>query len=263
MRLRPLPIALAPHPDELLSGWLARLAAANHCAFAELLAHLDIDSRHAGRMDFDLGAGAADRIAAATRMSPALVHSLTFPASTPTEAALTAHIPFQSCPNCSRTGLSLKHWRQAWACDCRKCGARLLPVLARPEDAPAPEKLLRRAHRGAKLLEQAVRSDRTRSQRRAMRATTFAMALRAVRGDPLHALQSPRPEVRLFCLAAIAAAQSRPLLKAAILSTGIGDFAYVTLLRAYEKESRLLAAVDRIAVRRRRRTFLSEAKSHN
>ena len=73
-----------------------------------------------------------------------------------------------------------------------------------------------------------------------MRAVTFAMPLKAFRGDPSFALQSHKPEVRLFCLAAIDAAQSRPLIKAAIASSGIDDYAKVALLRTFEKEPRLM-----------------------
>ncbi|MCB1466110.1 MAG: TniQ family protein [Rhizobiaceae bacterium] len=249
MTLRPLPKTVLPLPDELLSGWLARLAATNHCELNELLAHLKIDSRQAVMLDVQVEAAAAARIAGAARIDPETVRSLTFPELTQTEAVLTAQIPFQSCPKCSRSGLALRHWRRVWAFDCQICGKRLLPILAKPEGAPVPEKLLRRARCGAGLLEQAAMSNATVLLRRAMRAVTFAMAVRKIRGDPAFALQSFNPEVRLFCLAAIAAAQSRPLAKAAMLSTDVDDFARVALLRTYEKEPRLLAAVDRIAAR--------------
>jgi len=72
-----------------------------------------------------------------------------------------------------------------------------------------------------------------------------------MRADTAFALQSPRPDVRLFCLAAIAAAQSRPLATAAMLSTGLDGYARIALLRAFEKEPRLLAAVDRIVLQNR------------
>jgi predicted amino acid-binding ACT domain protein len=78
---------------------------------------------------------------------------------------------------------------------------------------------------------------------------TYAKALKSVRADAAFALQSPRPDVRLFCLAAIAMAQSRPLAKAAMFSTGLDGYARVALLRAFENEPRLLAAVDRIVLR--------------
>ena len=84
-----------------------------------------------------------------------------------------------------------------------------------------------------------------------MRAVTYAQALKSVRADAAFAPQNPRPEVRLFCIAAIAVAQSRPLVKAAMFSTGIDWYARVALLRAFEKEPRLLAAVDRIVLRNR------------
>lgn len=81
--------------------------------------------------------------------------------------------------------------------------------------------LLRRVRRGAWLLESAVRSNCTNKLRRAMRAVIYAKALQSVRADAAFALQCLRPDVRLFCLAAIAVAQSRPMVKAAMFSTGI------------------------------------------
>ena len=78
------------------------------------------------------------------------------------------------------------------------------------------------------------------------------MALKSVRADAAFALQSPRPDVRLFCLAAIAVAQTRLLVKAAMFSIGIDGHARVALFRAYEKELRLLAAVDRVTRRMRK-----------
>jgi hypothetical protein len=84
-----------------------------------------------------------------------------------------------------------------------------------------------------------------------MRAVTYAKALKSVRADAAFALQSHRPDVRLFCLAAIAVAQSRPLVKAAMFSTGLDGYARVALLCAFEKEPRLIAAVDQIALRNR------------
>lgn len=178
------------------------------------------------------------------------------------EALLTPQAPFQSCRECSRRGLALRHWRQAWAFDCQMCGPRLLSIFAKPEGELASEKLLRRARRGAGHLKFAIASNSTTRFRRAMRAVTFAMALKTVRGDPAFALQHPRLGIRLFCLATIAAAQIHPLTKAAIFSSGIDGFARAALLRTYEKEPRLLAAVDQIARRNQRKAQPLEAESH-
>ncbi|MDG2571031.1 hypothetical protein P7L87_26105, partial [Vibrio parahaemolyticus] len=109
------------------------------------------------------------------------------------------------------------------------------------------DQLLHRARVGAALLGSAVTLNSVSQIRRAMRGVAFAMALKNARGTPTAALQSYNPEVRLFCLAAIAAVQKHPLLKAALLTTGIDDFARVALLRTYHREARLLATVDRIA----------------
>jgi hypothetical protein len=248
--VKPLPKTVAPLPDELLSGWLSRLAAANYCNDAELLAHIEIDTTHGTALDFSIDAAAAEKIASAARVAPDVLRSLTFPAMTQREASLTAQMPFQHCLQCSREGLSLRHWRRAWAFDCRVCGTRLEQTLGKTGEDQISRKLIYRARRGAGMLECAARSRSPKQLRRAMRAVTFAMSLKGCHGEPLFALQSHRPEVRLFCLAAIAAARSRPLAKAAIVSSAIDDFARVALLRAFQKEHRLLAAVDHIAQRR-------------
>lgn len=261
--MKPLPKTVAPLPDELLSGWLSRLAAANYCSDAELLAHIEIDTTHGTALDFSIDAAAAKKIANAARVAPDVVRSLTFPAMTPREASLTAQMPFQHCLQCSREGLSLRHWRRAWAFDCQACGTRLVQNLGKTGDEQIPDKLIYRARRGAGMLECATRSRSPKQLRRAMRAVTFAMSLTGCHGGPLFALQSHKPEVRLFCLAAIAAARSHPLAKAAIVSSAIDDFARVALLRAFEKEHRLLATVDHIAQRRPRSKVTMTAESRN
>lgn len=257
MKCRPLPISVAPLADELLSGWLSRLAAHNHCEVADLLAHIGIDAKYAAALDFDIDMLAAHRISAAARIDPEFVPSMTFTAMPEAEIRLTAQVPFQACPNCADGGLELRHWRRAWAFDCQICGARLLPRADRQKNAAASGKLVDRARRGAGVLERVAMSGSARQLRRAMRAVTFAMGLNALRGDPFFALQSPRPNIRLFCLAAIASAQSRPLVKAALCSMDIDVYARVALLRAYEKEPRLLATIDQIAQRMRPRTGAS------
>jgi len=260
---RPLPKTVAPIPDELLSSWLSRLAAANYCDDAELLAHLKIDIAHGTALDFSVDAVAVEKIANAARVDPDVVRSLTFPAMTPREASLTAQMPFQHCLQCSREGLLLRHWRRAWAFDCQVCRTRLVQTLGQPGEEQISEKLIYRARCGAGMLEHAARSRGPKQLRRAMRAVTFAMSLKTFRGDPSFALQNPRSEVRLFCLAAIAATRSHPLAKAAVVSHSIDDYARVALLRAFEKEPRLLAAVDHIAQRRARSAGPMTAESRN
>jgi hypothetical protein len=191
-------------PDELLSGWLSRLAASNHCGVADLLHHIGIDAKYAEALDHDIDMLAANRISAAARIDPAFVPSMTFAAMPEAEMRLTAQVPFQTCPNCADGGLELRHWRRVWAFDCQICGARLLPKADRRNVTAAPEKLVDRARHGAGVLERVAMSGSARQQRRAMRAVTFAMALKGLLGDPFFALQSPRPNIRISCLAAIA-----------------------------------------------------------
>jgi len=262
VKTRPLPKTVAPLPDELLSGWLSRLAAANYCDDAELLAHIKIDTAHGIALDFNVDAAAAEKIANVARVDPDVVRSLTFPAMSPREASLTAQMPFQHCLQCSREGLSFRHWRRVWAFDCQVCGSRLVQTLGKTGDEQISEKLIYRARRGAGMLECAARSRGPKQLQRAMRAVTFAMSLKTFRGDPSFAVQNPRSEVRLFCLAAISAARSHPLAKAAIVSHSIDDYARVALLRAFETEPRLLATVDLIAQQCARSTGPKTAESH-
>lgn len=84
------------------------------------------------------------------------------------------------------------------------------------------------------------------------------MALRSARADAAFALQSPGPDVKFLCLAASDVAQSRPLVKAALFSTGIVGYAKVGWLRAFEKEPRLFAADDRIVLRTKEKRCLSD-----
>jgi hypothetical protein len=244
--LRPLPKTVMPIQDELLSGWLTRLAIANYCDVVDLLAHVGVDYRYAVSLDFGLEAGAAEKIAMAARVTPELIQSLTFPTLNDTEAALTARFPFQACPNCTPRSFTLKHWRRAWVFDCQICGAMLTSTLPKLGKGVLPQKLLQHARTGSVLLEQAVIQNSIRQIRRAMRGASFAMALKNVSGDPASALQSFNPDIRLFCLAAIAVVQKRPLLKAALFATGIDDFARVALLRTYQNEDRLLVTINRI-----------------
>lgn len=260
-KLRPLPKTVMPFQDELLSGWLTRLATANYCDFVDILAHIGLDYRYAVSLDFGLEAGAAEKIALAARVTPELIQSLAFPALNDTEAALTALFPFQACPNCTLRSLALKHWRRAWAFDCQICGAMLTSTLPKLGRAVVTQKLLQHARTGSVLLEHAVMQNHIRQIRRAMRGVTFAMALKNVCGAPASALQSFNPDIRLVCLAAIAVVQKRPLLKAALFATDIDDFARVALLRTYQKEDRLLVTVNRIARQIENRRHASTSKT--
>jgi TniQ len=250
LTLRPLPKIVVPVADELLSGWLARLANFNRCDLVDLLAHVGIDGRYADVLDFGLEESAAVRIADVTRTDFELVQSLTISAVTPLEAELTAQFPFQKCPVCSVHGVALRHWRRAWSFDCLMCGTRLMPTMPRPDMVSPSTKALRRARIGARLLEGAVKGNNVRQIHRAMRGVAFAVAVTRFRGSSTAALQGFNPEVRITCLAAICVVQKKPLLKAARIRARVDDFAKASLLKAYSKEPHLLAAVGAIADRR-------------
>jgi len=123
------------------------LAAANYCDDAELLAHIEVDTTHGTALDFSIDAATAEKIASAARVDPDVVRSLTFPEMARQEASLTAQMSFQHCLQCSREGLSLRHWRRAWAFDCEVCGTRLVQTLGKPREEQIPDKLIYRARR--------------------------------------------------------------------------------------------------------------------
>ena len=241
---------MIPVADELLSGWLARLANFNHCDLVDLLAHVAIDGRYVDVLDFGLESSAALRIAAVARTDFELVQSLTITPATPLEAALTAQFPFQTCPVCSVLGLALKHWRRAWVFDCLMWGAQLVPNIPRPDMVKPSTKILRRARIGARLLEGAIKDNNARKIHRAMRGVAFAVAVTRFRGQPLAAVQDFNPEIRIACLVAICAVQKKPLLKAARIMAEADGYAKASLLKAYSKEPHLLAAVRSIADRK-------------
>lgn len=272
MTRQPLPKVVVPVADELLSGWLSRLANVNHCDLVDLLAHVGIDGRYVDVLDFGIEDSAAQRIAAVARTDCELVQSLTISAETPLEAALTAQFPFQTCPVCSVHGLALKHWRRAWVFDCLMCGAQLVPTIPRPDMVKPLAKILRRARIGAQLLEGAMKDNNARKIHRAMRGVAFVVAAKRFRGPPSAAVQDFNPEVRIACLVAICAVQKKPLLKAARIMANADGYAKASLLKAYSKEPHLLAAVRHIADRKAQRILTKnragrigqgEADSHN
>jgi hypothetical protein len=250
LTLRPLPKIVVPVADELLSGWLARLASFNHCDLVDLLAHVGIDGRYVDVLDFELEDSAAVRIAAVARADFELVQSLTISAATPLEAEMTAQFPFQKCPVCSVHGVALKHWRRAWGFDCLMCGTQLIPNMTRPDMVKPSMKIIRRARIGARLLEGAVKDNNVRQIHRAMRGVAFAVAATRFRGSSIAALQGFNPEVRITCLAAICAVQKKPLLKAARIMAKVDGSSKASLLKAYSKEPHLLVAVGGITDRR-------------
>ena len=91
MKQRPLPKTVTPLADELLSGWLTRLAVTNHCEVDELLAHIGVDTRQVAMLDFEveLAATIAEKISFAARVAAETVQSLNFGTMTETEALMT------------------------------------------------------------------------------------------------------------------------------------------------------------------------------
>jgi hypothetical protein len=91
---RPLPKTVTPLADELLSGWLTRLAVTNHCEVDDLLENIGVDTRQVAMLDFDVEAAAttAEKISIAARVAADTVQSLTFGTMTQTNALMTAQV---------------------------------------------------------------------------------------------------------------------------------------------------------------------------
>lgn len=115
MTQRPLPKTVMPLADELLSGWLMRLAVTNHCEVDELLAHIEVETRQAAMLDFDveLAAATAEKVSIAARVEPETVKSLSFGEMTQAEALMTAQVRSKRVPTApdaaSRSNIGGRH----------------------------------------------------------------------------------------------------------------------------------------------------------
>ncbi len=98
-----------------------------------------------------------------------------------------------------------------------------MPTLGKASGEQMPEKLINRARNGAARLEYAARLRSSKQFRRAMRAVTFAISLKAFRGDPLYALQGHSFAQLMLPPTPNVAPPAGPLAITNISSSGIDD----------------------------------------
>ena len=142
--------------------------------------------------------------------------------------------PFQYCPACRASpgakGIELRHWRFAWTINCKRCDGQLAPFyLGRAGKGLVTKNMIQKAGQGAKILARAAQTNNTKDLRRVQSAIRFSDAYLNIH-SPTSALFSGNHYDRLFCLAAISAAQNYPLAKVAWL---IANSSFATRDRIY------------------------------
>ena len=156
MTVTPLPCRPPPLKDELLSSWTTRLARANHCSVEEFCGYLGFEQGRVPETVAELENGNLDHLSFLVQLPASEVAAMTLSDGIRFEVQYVSQHDFQKCAVCtSQTpGLILRHWRFVWATACERCG-RALVTLYPTEDEIVPEKLIRRANRGAEILRSA------------------------------------------------------------------------------------------------------------
>ena len=132
---RPLPVLLAPAPDEALSSWVARHAAFFGVGRAGLLRHClpDVPSLHL--LDRALTPEQESRLAHLFRLGCPALRRMTHAGLDPeTTGLLVAHDVDHRCEPCARALAGagfpeavLRVWFHTWRITCPRCGARVSP----------------------------------------------------------------------------------------------------------------------------------------
>lgn len=213
MNATPLPCRPPPLKDELLSSWITRLARANHCSVEEFCGYLGFEQGKVPETVAELENGNLDHLSFLVQLPASEVAAMTLPDGIRFEIQYVSQHDFQKCAVCtSQTpGLILRHWRFVWATACERCGLALVR-LCPADDEIVPEKLIRRANRGAEVLRSAFYDGDLRLSRRLGRA--FYM-LRSRDLAQSTSLTSGNNGVRFAMLAAFGTRVSHTLLTAA------------------------------------------------
>lgn len=213
---RALPFRPKPLADELLSSWIVRLAHGNHCGVEEFCRYLGFKKGRAPEFREEVADLDLNRLSCAARIPEAEVHAMTIPKLIHPRTLIIANSDFQYCSKCrlEKPGIVLKHWRYAWSMDCQTCGTRL--VMKSPL-AGDRSKLQNRATRGARALRTTLDRGNAWATRRIELTTYFIQSIGLVGQNPL---TSANEGERLTALCALANADSRPLVAAALALNG-------------------------------------------
>jgi hypothetical protein len=130
---RPLPVVLAPAPDELLSSWLRRHASFYGLTESILISWLNLEVKALRGLDIRLGLAQIARIVERFRTDPKAIVEMTH-TPLPPEFAPLAHAckAQQFCRSCwkrhsaaNADGAVLKSWFEGWRITCPVCGSPL------------------------------------------------------------------------------------------------------------------------------------------
>ena len=212
MNIKPLPCRPPPLEDELLSSWITRLARANHCSFKEFTGYHGFEQGRAPETVAELGNVNLGHLSLLVQQTASEVTAMTLPNGIRFEYQYVSQHDFQKRAGCTlqTPGLVLRHWRFVWATTCERCGRELVPLHSADAEID-PEKMKRRAIRGAEVLKSAFSDADLRLGRRlghafyVLRARDLAQSTSLTSGDKV---------VRFTMLAAIGTCMSHTLLKA-------------------------------------------------
>ncbi len=126
---QPLPYTPCPFPGELLSSWLARIAAEFGVTLAHLADHLGISASTKQRIDTALMEADLRKVAAATRSSTGEVRKMVHrPLEDSVRSLVASQRPIQFCARCrARHGslaagpVAIRAWFEYWHVECAQC----------------------------------------------------------------------------------------------------------------------------------------------
>ena len=163
--LRPLPVVLSHHSDELLSSWISRHAAFYAVPPLVMLKHCLPEATALRANDLHLSSDQEIRLASMFAVEPAVLRRMTFTNVAQSSRRLIATRPTQICTSCSPAHTVpapfLRGQLLGWRITCTHCGSWLRRVGGGEIPSPFPQ-YRRAALRGEKLLDdEAERGIRT------------------------------------------------------------------------------------------------------
>jgi hypothetical protein len=113
-----LPVAPRPAADERLTGWLARTGALYAMTADEFLAACGVEGTRAIDAEWRLEGHAATKLAAPTRLAPAVIRAMTFDGLVPEARPMIGVGSRRTCPICARDGIERRGNAWPWSFRC-------------------------------------------------------------------------------------------------------------------------------------------------